>query len=234
MQITTTAPISLENLKKYYVDKTTSYLVDFKNSTLKEQKLLTYLSNLDLDCDIKVDALDEDFFALLKTYFTSTSLVRVPSLENYALDVLMQNKGLITGDRYTQFIKDNQEVIDQWSNRLDSCVVFNTYIIDDEAAKAEALAFPLDDTDSVVGINWVSVLRNTRINDFYSKIDTANLKFYSKYFNDYMFKGQNLYSFWANQNNFMFVLMWGILNGQANPAEFAQAITQEQENVAVN
>jgi hypothetical protein len=237
MQITTTAPISLENLKKYYADKSTSYLIDYENSTLKEQKLLVYLSNLDLNCDVLINEFDDSFFSLLKAYFTSTSLVKVNFLESCAIDVLMINKGLVKSDIYTQFIADNQDIINEWSDRLDSCAVFNTYAIDDEATKNEALSYPIDDTDSVVGINWVSLLKNAKLNVFYSKVDQTKLKFYSKYFNDYMFKGQNLYSFWANENNMMFVLTWGILNGTADPVEFGQALQQskqEQENVAVN
>ena len=70
MIIETTAPIAIEDLKKHFEDKETSYLVDYEKSELKGEKLLTYLSNLDLPCDLKNITPD-----LLKDYFHSTSLV---------------------------------------------------------------------------------------------------------------------------------------------------------------
>jgi hypothetical protein len=237
MQITTTAPISLDNLKKYYEDKTTSYLIDYKNSTLKEQKLLTYLSNLDLNCDILIDNVDEDFFTLLKTYFNTTSLVKIRFLELSAIDVLFEYKKLINGNRYTQFIEDNKDIVEQWVTKLESLAVFNTYTINDEAAKNEALSFPNDDTDTVEGINWVRLVTNAEFFKFYNSIDQTKLKFYTKYFTEYMFKGQNLYSFWANENNPMFILTWGIMNQQVTPENFKQVIEQsrkELENVALS
>ena len=39
--IKTTAPISIDNLKKYFVDKDTFFLIDYKNSALNGSKLLT-------------------------------------------------------------------------------------------------------------------------------------------------------------------------------------------------
>ena len=44
--IETTAPIKIEELKKYFADKETFYVIDYANSDLKGSKLLTYLSNL--------------------------------------------------------------------------------------------------------------------------------------------------------------------------------------------
>ena len=43
--IETIIPISMDNLKKYFVDKETFYSIDYENSELKGKKMLTYLSN---------------------------------------------------------------------------------------------------------------------------------------------------------------------------------------------
>ena len=232
MQIKTTAPISLDNLKEYYKDKSTTYLVDYKNSTLQGQKFLTYLSNLDLACDIEPMDIDDKFFDLLKTYIYSTSLVNIQFLELATIDMLLEFKGLIQGDRYKQFIDANREMILQWVGKLDSLLVYNTSTIKEADAKAELENFPKDDTDSIDGINWVSLLKNEEFYGFYSKIDPTALKYYTKYFNDYMFKGKNLYSFWANEHNPMFLLTWGIVSKNTTPEDFENALKQEQEQNA--
>lgn len=238
MQIKTPAPISLEDLKKYYEDKTTTYLIDYSESTLKGQKLLTYLSNLDLACDIYIDNAGVEYFDLLKIYFESTSLVKVKFLELAAIDVLKEYKGIIPSNLYNQFITDNKYIIEQWASKLDSLVVYNSYIIKDELAQQEAMSFPKDDTDNVEGINWVSLLKNVEFYDFYIKTDMSKLKFYTRYFNDYMFKGQNLYTFWATENNPMFLLAWGIMTGEVTPENFKQVMEAShkelEENVTSN
>jgi len=57
--VETTAPIAIEDLKKYFADKETFYLINYKDSELKGEKLLTYLSNLDVPADIKFSTLEE-------------------------------------------------------------------------------------------------------------------------------------------------------------------------------
>ena len=80
--IETTAPIGLEDLKKYFNDKTVSYVIDYSTSKLQGSKLLTYISNLDLPIDVKFDPTTEQGQELLKAYMESTFLVSVPSLES--------------------------------------------------------------------------------------------------------------------------------------------------------
>ena len=71
MIIETKAPIAIDDLKKHFTDKDVSFLIDYKTSDLKGEKLLTYLSNLDLTCDLKNADYD-----LLKDYFHSSSLLK--------------------------------------------------------------------------------------------------------------------------------------------------------------
>jgi hypothetical protein len=233
MQITTPAPISLDNLKEYYKDKSTSYLIDYKSSVLKDQKLLTYLSNLDLNCDIKIEEFNNDFFSLLQAYFYSTSLVKIKFLEFSAIEVLLEFKGIIQGNRYEQFIVDNKQIVESWVSKLDSLLVYNLHTMKTDEHKAMVQSYPVDDTDSIEGINWVSLLKNEEFYTYFSKMSYSNLKYYSKYFNDYMFKGNNLYKYWATEHNPMFLVTWGLVNNKTTFDEIDQIVhqtTQEQSN----
>ncbi len=80
--IETIVPIPLENLKKFFTDKDTFYLIDYEKSELKGKKFLTYLSNLDLPTDIKNPDLE-----LVKEYLHSISLLNISSLENIVIYV---------------------------------------------------------------------------------------------------------------------------------------------------
>lgn len=202
MIIETTAPIAIEDLKKHFEDKETSYLIDYEKSELKGEKLLTYLSNLDLPCDLKNITPD-----LLKDYFHSTSLVNCRELEEMAIDVLLQYKVVDNfGPEIQKFISENFEIVKKWTQKLDSLSLYNMYMVNEPKFKEYVESFPHDDTDELEGINFISIVKNTRFFEFYGKVKEDNLKYYTKYFNEYMFRGKNMYSYWANSNNPMFLL----------------------------
>ena len=212
--IKTAAPIAIEDLKKYFTDKTSFYVINYADSKLKGSKLITYLSNLDLPVDIDLTGSPlEDSYALLKDYMNSPMLVNIQSLEYFVMSVLREAKGLSDISLHKEFIEQNSDLINTWINKLDSLTLYNMYIINSEETKNFAESFPKNDTDDITGVNFISLLKHEDFYTLYSKVDKSSLKFYTKYFNEYMFKGKNLYSFWANKNNPMFLLTFAIGNG---------------------
>lgn len=234
--ITTTAPIGLEDLKKYFNDKTVSYVIDYDNSKLQGAKLLTYISNLDLPIDIYFDPNSESGKDLLKCYLESTFMVSVPSLETATLDLLLTAKFEPISDVENTFIKENSEIINHWTTVLESCTLFNMYCIDEETFKDFARQHPEERFEVFKGINFVHQFKNPNFYLFYETIDDKNLKFLPQVFDEYMFKGKNLYSFWSNENNPLFLLTWGVASGAITGENYIEMKyknnTTEIENVA--
>lgn len=221
--ISTTAPIAIQELKKFFEDKNTFYNIDYKNSTLKGAKLLTYLSNLDLPCDIEVDTDTDEFKELLACYLHHPLITNIPLLEDKVIDLLLEFKG-IEKVGYADFIEQNKGIITQWSNVLDSLVLFNVFSVNSPELKEYAQSFPINDTSTTEGINFVSILKNPKFYEFYLVVDDNNLQFYKNYFEQNMFKGSSLYSFWANQHNPMFLLTYGIASGIVTGNEYSDAV----------
>jgi hypothetical protein len=219
--IETIVPISIENLKKWFTDKETVYIIDYENSTLKGKQFLTYLSNLDLPSDVK-----NPNFELIKEYLNCTSIINVDSLENIVINILLQYKELVKENNYKDFIKENEEIISKWCDRLDSLILFNMYIIKEKQFSDYVKDFPIDNSTDLIGINFVSLLKHERFYLFYNKIKN-NIKFYEHYFNDYMFRGFNLYSFWSNSNNPLFLLTIAIIEGKTKEYLKAREIDRE-------
>lgn len=219
--IETTAPISIEDLKKYFTNKDTFYIIDYSKSEMKGSKLLTYLSNLDLPVDIK-----EPDMNLVKDYLSGISLVNIDSLENIVINILLQYKNLVKEDNYKNFIEENKELVSQWSDKLDSLTIYNVYIIKSEELRSYAQNFPKDETKDLVGVNFLSLLKHERFYSFYNKIN-KNIKFYTNYFNDYMFRGKNMFSYWANSNNPLFLLTMAISQGKG--LNYINAKKQDKE-----
>ena len=78
-----------------------------------------------------------------------------------------------------------------------------------------------DDTKDLEGVNFVSLLKHIRFFNYYKKINNDKLKFYTHYFNDYMFRGKNMFEYWANDKNPLFLLTWSIANDRGK--EYMQA-----------
>lgn len=226
--VETIAPIAIEDLKKYFIDKNIRYIIDYSKSQIKEQKLLTYLSNLEIPCDIELSKLDAlEMYELLKVYMETTMIVNLLSLELLTIDVLKEAKGLNKKEVHKEFISENKELIDSWISKLDSLTLYNMYAINSDEFKDFAKQFPEDADKNLNGINFISLLKNAEFYDFYKKIETDKLKFYTSYFNEYMFKGKNLYHYWANENNPLFLLTYGIAEGLVSSENYIAAKSQD-------
>jgi hypothetical protein len=219
--INTTAPIKIEELKQYFVDKSTFFVIDYTESSIKAEKLLTYICNLDIPCDVKLNN-NEELKELLKVYFSSRFLVNIPSLETVVISLLLQQKGIIplVDIDLLEHVKDQ---LDSWINRLESLALFNLYCVNEDSFKEWVISHKEDSTASLEGINFVSLLKNSDFYNFYQSM-TTEPKYYSAYFNEYLFKGKNLYSYWANENNPMFLLTYGISNSLIDPENYADSI----------
>lgn len=224
--IKTPAPIDIADLKKYFVDKETFFEIDYAASTIKEEKLLVYISNLDLPCDIVFG--DEDALELVRCYLESNFLVNLPSLEELTISLLLQHKG-IQEVQNPDMLAELKPQLDSWVQKLDSLPLFNMYCLNDlEMQEWVTSQHPQNDTADLTGVNFVSLLKYTDFYQFYEKIE-GEPTFYSEYFNEYMFKGNNLFSYWANVNNPMFLLTSSIANQDIDIQTYNKCVEADAE-----
>ena len=212
--VTVTAPLGIDDLQKYFSDDSINFIIDYENSELQGEKLLVYLSNLELPCDIKVEG--NDLENLAKIYLQFPQILNIKVLEEFIIEVLLVKKNLSLEclGCYQDFIDDNKEVIDTWIKKLDSLTLYNMYIIQDDEMKDWVLSHEEDDTDDIKGINFVSVLKHEDFYYYYNGLDEKNLTYYSKYFNEYMFNGKSLFDYWSYEKNPLFLLTWGVGSGE--------------------
>jgi hypothetical protein len=210
--IETTTPISIENLKEYFADNDVCFLIDYENSTLRGNKLLTYLSNLEIPCDIKFSN-DDDLYELMLEYFNSQMLLNIDSLEKKALEILLQCKyePEIVNERNEKFIEENIQIISKWISLIESLTVYNMFIIKKEETQDFVKIFPVVENDDLRGINFVSLLKHEIFYDLITTIDPKNLLYYKEYFENNVFKGKNLFEFWSNEKNILFLLTFGMM-----------------------
>lgn len=203
-KIKTIVPIDFENLKKYFSDKEVSFLIDYDNSTIKGEKFLTYLSNLDIPCDVIFDQNNENHLELLEYYFKTKNIVSINSLNEESLKVCLEYKK-IENFNYSNFIEKNKIEIEKWCNVLQSLSLYNFYTTKSEKFKKFVEEHPLGNC-SDVGLNFINLLSFEETSILYEITDKEKLFFYKEFFNEYMFKGKNLFYYWANENNNLFLI----------------------------
>lgn len=205
MIIETTAPISIDNIKRYFNDKSISFLIDYDNSEIKGSKFLNYVSNIDIPCDIKINNVDE----LIDDYTTSKYMVSIKSLEVRALELLLEGNGL-----------------NGWMSILKSLTVYNMSTICDESIQEWIKTLPKNDDD--VGVNFVNLLKYDAIYEIITNTSLDECSVYDKYFNKYIYNNKNLYEYWSVDNNPLFMLTFGIASGEISAADY---ITAKQKSI---
>jgi hypothetical protein len=225
--VETSAPIKIEDLKKFFEDKNTFFYIDYTESILKGEKLLIYIGNLDIPCDIKINSIEETI-ELVTAYLETSALVNIPVLEHIVISLLLQKKEILELIN-TDIINLLAPQLEKWTEKLESLELFNIYTIQDENMKKWVSEENEEsDEDSLAGINFVSLLKHAHFYDFYQK-QTTKPKYYSAYFNRNMFKGSNLYAYWANENNPLFLLTFAIASGNIDVDTYIKAVKELEE-----
>jgi len=225
IQIRTTAPIPAADLKRKFTEDI-QFVIDVDNSRLKGRAFLTYLSNLNINCKLEFQSNDA-LFALLGEYLASTLLVKVPDLEDLAMNVMLAASGRqhVLAFDPSEFIDTHADAINTWLKRLCSLPLFALYCQPQFKEEIEQ-SFPEDTDESTVGINFVRLIEHDFFPLMMAGIDESEYSWNKTFFNEYIFAGDNLFKFFASMNNPFFV---GILGSQC-PDEF-QAILPPMQSV---
>jgi len=225
--IKVTAPIALDIIKRYFTNRSLKFVVDYENSSLKGLKLLVYLSNMDLPVDIEFDPTSTDGHQLIKEYLNASFMVDIPSLEMVVMNQLMEQK---TANSNTSHALPNATELNEWVAILDSLLLFNLNIVGDAFSSA-LNDFVVADKKDFAGVNFVQLLKYPEFYSFYESVDTQRMVTFPHFWNDYIFRGKNLFSFWATENNPIFLLTYGISEGLIDGPAILQAKIQSLKNV---
>lgn len=221
--IETIAPIPLDQLKEYFIDKEILFLVKYDESNLKGEQLLTYLSNLEIPSDILFKDMS-DLYKILEIYLRFDRIVEIPILNHFMIEVLLEYRGLLEKAVHHDFIQKNREELDIWAERLDSLTLFNFYTVESPKMKSFVESHEKSRYDNNTGINFVQLLNEPLFYEFYRKVDKNNLKYFPTYFNDRIFNGKPLYEYWANRNNPLFMVNLGVLTNWGQDIDIKESV----------
>ena len=217
-------PLDDNQLLEFIDNQDKVYVIDFSKNTLDNQTALTYLSNLEMKCNIDFSGLSlEQKFDLIQTYMTFDSMVSIENLEKLVLQIFNQYKGIsledcnlniLSKEEITTFIDKNQELLQKYDEVFSSIFFFNllSYYNEEEKELMKKGCEKIIQNPRYIGINFVNLLKYP---EFYAQflLDKPRYTYYfQEYFEDYMFKGYNLFKFLETENNIILRVFSDIFN----------------------
>ena len=218
--ISCTAPIQLDDLKKYFTDKSLNFHINYTDSVLQDKKLLVYLSNLGVPCDIVLsDTFSfEERSSLLNQYMTLPLIIDVPILNIAASLVIFKAKGYNIEDAYpnpyfsekevNKFLTDYDDIVQKWVKFLDSCAIYAQKCIPELNSK-EFLTGGIEiiSDREYVGYSIVKLFSLSFFFNNYYKKPLGPLAYFELQFEDYMFQGKNLYYYFVTNHNYLLPML---------------------------
>ena len=246
-----TAPLPMENIKEFFLDKNLQFVVDYNKSQLKGKVFLTYISNLDLPAEVDLtDVTTQDKFDLVKDYMEVRNINECKGLATLVGLILLHNRGVdisdfscpLTLEEMTEFAKTNAELVDKWYTFIDSMILFSMMSVqlttkeNDNVSGASAFeeAFPgfFDRYDVVddalyIGSNVVNLFNVPLFLEMYFSVPTGQPKIFKQQFNEYMFKGKRLFHYFSVENNTFFKFLLALVTKQVTVEDMLKAFGQQ-------
>jgi hypothetical protein len=242
-----TAPLKVEELKDFIENKNKRYIINYQKSEIKDSILLNYLSNLELPCEL--DLQNEDYKSkesLILAYLNSKNMIELSSLSLNVAMILLERRGVVTDQVFINplfskeevklFINSHEDVLNKWEHFIESSIVYSLYILKDldRENDIKSLAPNIDDSN-YVGLNIVHLFK---IPSFMELFFMAPVKhepsFFVRQFEEYMFRGANLYDFFLHENNSMFTLLLAQYSGSIDINLMNSAVHESRSLTAQN
>lgn len=202
-----TLPLSPADMVEFFKNKEQHYEIDVETTLqdMTERSMLLYLSNLGIRCSFSFVTP-----ALMREYMVMKDFVEAPMLMAIHANILLFLKyhsfGYPAAEEYfdeedtISFIEENQDLVIVQAMFLDS---FLLYI---ETRRDESIEHVTED-DALYDELGFSVLKLLQYEDFMIifSLEVPELEeqtYFTKYFDDYMFKGKNLFHYAASSPMF--------------------------------
>jgi hypothetical protein len=222
-----TVPLEISQIKEYFENKNLFFLINYSESKIKGNMFLTYISNLDLPCEIILGSSGkQDKFELIKFYMETRNLNTSNTLKLTTAQLLLEMKGydsmdvlrhpVLTREECAEFSSQNAELLKKWDTFISSSFLYLlTAIPELEDKYSFKSLFPVIEDPHFIGSNIVHIYSVPSFLElFFAKQATSPICYFKHQFEEYMFRGKNLFHYFDCPENTLFLLFNEILTGE--------------------
>ena len=230
----TKVPFSLEEMKEYFLDKNKFFIINYKDSELKGNRFLSYVGNLEIPFEIDYTGVSkEEKFELIQEFLKSRNLIKLTSMALTMGEILLHYRGihglkltdksLLTLDEMDELIKLNPEMIERWNLFMQST---NLFMLTTVKAINDFYKFKDNHKEiadaSFVGQNIIQLFSVPGFMEcFLSKPLDRELVYFKHQFEDYIYKGNNLYFYFKSPENTPYAIFEAIAQGSMSVDQLA-------------
>lgn len=211
--IETLVPFSPSVIKEFMSDPAnTELLVDITNSKIKPMQCLIYLSNIGLKSDVVFDR--ENMLEVLSSYLKLPVIVSLPTVEKLVMCLLLHVKGLSdNSDLFPkEWLDENKDIVMKWVSLSESLLIYGirTFMKPKGEEESEGSDDPIiellegveiDDDKTSTAVNFINLLKYPEYISVVTSAPITEPKIYPYHFDEYIYKGKNLYHHWLHENN---------------------------------
>jgi len=235
-----TAPLEIAQIKEFFENKELLFEVNYANSKIKGNMFLTYLANLDLPYEIDFEGTSsEEKFELIKHYMNTRIMNNSNSLKYATAQIILRSVGVeaehviqkrinFTIDECDLFIEKHKEIVEKWKTFLASTMLFMlTSVPAIEEEYNFKNQFKVIDDPMYIGLNIVNFIEMPFFMEaFYSAKCDTEVYYFKTQFEEYIFKGKNLFYYFANPDNMLFHVFNSLLSGKIEFGELKQLFSK--------
>lgn len=212
----TVVPMPGEAIREYFTNKYLFFILNHSESRLQGAPFITYLTNLDMPCDISFNLpiQYEEYEMVMLAHMTQTSIHNASSLHVLAAEIMLVAKGMpyeqspyalpIGKEIVMRFIEKNKDVVERWMHFIDSTQVFALSAIKVlNAHYKPAERFEVIDDRNYVGANVAMLYRIPEFIALYFSIEcgTYRMSYFKPQYEEYMFKTHRLAHYFRSKGN---------------------------------
>lgn len=226
--IETTVPVPIAIMRRKFSENI-KFIVDYDNSRHKGKVFITYLTNLNVECELRFGSV-ESKLELVKEYLHITSMVDLPQLEDIVINLLLA----ATGKPYhldfnpLDFILENEAILQVW---MRNCCMIPTYALHSYPPTEELVKnYEEIPGEDLTGINFVHLASHLMFPMLISDVPEEHWCWNKTFFKEYCFGGHNLFYYTQSENNPFFMALLVVSEPEAVGDLGIAAATILQEN----